>query len=156
MGHCLDIVCASAQTRPDLVSPLLVEYTAFYAIAMGRLASGEHASTFSRGVEALCRGSHTEWAGPLAKHAPTILVAFVRASIRGQGLSLGMRAILEPGLFAICDAITVGGRSGGRGNEGEGIAKAFGLGESSFTASEVGLWADLWRRWNHRRFAGQG
>ncbi len=96
-------------------------------------------------------------AGPLAKHAPSILVAYVRAaSDPVAGLSTEVRRSLEPGLFAICDLMTSGGRVEGHGREGESIGLPFGLGEGAGREVEKEVWAEMWRTWGKKRYVGQG
>jgi hypothetical protein len=93
----------------------------------------------------------------LSKHAPTILVAYVRAAADPwANLGVAARRELEPGLFAVCDIVTVGGRGGGRGREGEVLGSAFGLGEGVSGEAEKEIWAELWRAWGKKRYTGRG
>lgn len=94
---------------------------------------------------------------PLAKHAPAILVSYVRAACDPfAGLSSEVRRQLEPGLFALGDVMTSGGRIDGRGREGEGIGLPFGLGEGPGGEAEKEMWAIMWRNWGRKRYTGQG
>lgn len=96
-------------------------------------------------------------AGPLAKHAPALLVAYARAAADPwAGLSTAVRRELEPGLFSLCDIVTAGGRADGRGREGEGVGAPFGLGDGAGGAAEHEIWADTWRAWSRKRYTGQG
>jgi len=96
-------------------------------------------------------------AAPLAKHAPAILAAYVRAAADPvSALPASARRQLEPGLDALCETITAGGRVTGRGREGEGIGIPFGVGEGGNGAIEREIWSDLWRAWSRRRYVGQG
>lgn len=95
-------------------------------------------------------------AGPLAKHAPAVLVAYARAaSDPWAALAPAVRRELEPGLFALCDVVTAGGRADGRGREGEGVGVPFGLGEAHGEA-EREVWADVWKSWARKRYTGRG
>ena len=94
---------------------------------------------------------------PLAKHAPSILVAYVRAASDPlASLSIDVRRQLEPGVFALCDVMTSRGRAEGRGSEGKGIGLPFGLGEGDTGEAEKELWADMWRSWSKKRYLGLG
>ncbi|KAL1412497.1 hypothetical protein Q8F55_000242 [Vanrija albida] len=96
-------------------------------------------------------------AGPAAKHAPALLVAYARAAADPwAGLGTAVRRELEPGLFSICDIVTAGGRADGRGREGEGVGTPFGLGDGAGGAAEHEIWADTWRAWSRKRYTGQG
>jgi hypothetical protein len=133
-------------------------------IADGQELGDNEAKRFARVLTTLSsRSSRTAAAGsqdkislsgPFAKHAPALLVAYVRAVADSvSGLSTAVRKELEPGLFALCEVITAGGRAEGR--EGEGVGEPFGLGEVGGDA-EREVWADLWRRWGKERYVGQG
>ena len=92
---------------------------------------------------------------PFAKHAPSVLVAYVRAATDPTAaLPTQVRQRLEMGVFSLCDIVTSGRR--GRGREGEGIGLPFGLGEGSGGEAEREIWADLWQSWSKKRYAGQG
>ena len=96
-------------------------------------------------------------AASLAKHAPSILVAFVRCTADPRRtISVDIRRQLEPGLHALCDVITSGGRVGAHGREGEGIGLPYGLGDGPGREAEREIWADLWRKWSRKRYVGQG
>ncbi|WVR08691.1 hypothetical protein IAU60_005749 [Kwoniella sp. DSM 27419] len=94
---------------------------------------------------------------PIAKHAPVVLLAYVRA---GAGLHLGLhpavRKELEPGIHAFCNLVTSGGRIQARGREGEGLGTPFGLGDGPGGEGEKELWAEMWRSWGRSRYMGQG
>ena len=95
--------------------------------------------------------------GALAKHVPSILLAYVRAaSDPVASLSTEVRHQLEPGLFALCDLITSRGRAAGRERAGEDTGLPFGLGEGVGREVEKEVWADMWRSWSRRRYTGQG
>ncbi|BEJ11920.1 hypothetical protein CspHIS471_0203800 [Cutaneotrichosporon sp. HIS471] len=119
-----------------------------------------HAALLARTLSALAVakiGSGTRTlAGPLAKHAPAVLVAYARAaSDPWAALSPAVRRELEPGLFALADVTTAGGRADGRGREGEGVGVPFGLGEAHGEA-EREVWADVWKAWARKRYTGRG
>lgn len=93
----------------------------------------------------------------LAKYLPSVLVAYARAVADPMSvIPTTTRNTLEPGLFALCDIITAGGRVSSRGREGEGLGLPFGLGESSGGDAEKEVWAELWRKWSKKRYTGQG
>lgn len=95
--------------------------------------------------------------GELSKHAPAILVSYTRALASPySSVPLEVRRELEPGLFALCEAVTSGGKAlfGIKGGESSG--DAFGLGEGGNTDAEWEVWGDLWRRWRGRRYTGGG
>lgn len=123
----------------------------------------QHAALISRILVSLCtakvaatEGEGQKLAGPLAKHAPAILVSYARAaSDPWAGLSPAVRKELEPGLFALCEVVTAGGRADGRGREGEGVGAPFGLGDVHGDA-EREVWADVWRAWGKKRYVGRG
>lgn len=95
--------------------------------------------------------------GQLSKHAPGVLVAYVRAVADPlSGLPQAVRGELEPGLYALCEAITAGGKAQYGKGPGEGVGEAFGLGEGDNADTEYEVWVDLWQRWTNKRYAGQG
>jgi hypothetical protein len=121
------------------------------ATSFSRLLSSLASRRFASGNKS------TSLASSFVKHTSAILVAYVRASADPfAGLSTAVRRELEPGLFALCELITVGGRVDGRGREGEGVGLPFGLGEGPGGEAEKELWADLWRDWKTKRYTGQG
>ncbi|GMK57070.1 hypothetical protein CspeluHIS016_0309100 [Cutaneotrichosporon spelunceum] len=123
-------------------------HAALLARTMGALAVAKISGTGAGAARTL--------AGPLAKHAPAVLVAYARAaSDPWAALSSAVRRELEPGLFALADVITAGGRADGRGREGEGVGVPFGLGEAHGQA-EREVWADLWKAWARKRYTGRG
>lgn len=125
--------------------------------------ASEHAALLSRILVSVCgakisstEGEGQKLSGPLAKHAPSILVSYARAaSDPWAGLSQQVRKEIEPGLFALCEVVTAGGRADGRGREGEGVGAAFGLGDAHGDA-EREVWADVWRAWSKKRYVGRG
>jgi hypothetical protein len=120
-----------------------------------------HAAQIARTLVALCTARIAEsnapakaLAGPLGKHAPAILVSYARAAADPWAvLPASTRAELEPGLFALCDVVTAGGRADGRGREGEGVGAPFGLERDE---GEREVWAELWRAWGRKRYVGRG
>jgi hypothetical protein len=95
--------------------------------------------------------------GQLSKHAPGLLLAYVKAVADPlAGVSVGIRREMEPGLFALCEAITAGGKAQYGKGPGEGVGEAFGLGEGDNADAEYEIWVDLWERWSKRRYSGQG
>ena len=95
--------------------------------------------------------------GQLSKHAPGVLVAYVRAVADPLcGLPQTVRGELEPGLFALCEAITAGGKAQFGKGPGEGVGEAFGLGEGDNADTEYEVWVDLWQKWTNKRYTGQG
>lgn len=121
--------------------------------------AAEHAALIARILVSLCSAKTEDGqklAGPLAKHASAVLVAYARAaSDPWAGLSPAVRKEIEPGLFALCEVVTAGGRADGRGREGEGVGAAFGLGDAHGDA-EREVWADVWRAWGKKRYVGRG
>ncbi|RSH81319.1 uncharacterized protein EHS24_008762 [Apiotrichum porosum] len=121
----------------------------FVSLATARVGSSSNTGTLGDG------DAPRALAGPLAKHAPALLVAYARAASDAWcGLSPSVRRELEPGLFSLCDVVTAGGRADGRGREGEGVGRPFGLGDAGDAEHEV--WADMWRAWGRKRYTGQG
>lgn len=95
--------------------------------------------------------------GQLSKHAPGVLVAYTKAVADPlAGIPVGARREMEPGLFALCEAITAGGKAQYGKGPGEGVGEAFGLGEGDNSDAEYEVWVDLWQRWSKKRYAGQG
>jgi len=102
-------------------------------------------------------GDHQSLAVSLAKHAPAVLVAYVRAASDPiTYLPNEVRRELEPGLFGFCDIMTSRGRIEGRGREGEGIGAPFSLGEGDGGEAEREVWGDIWRSWSKKRYVGHG
>ncbi|GFZ47977.1 hypothetical protein JCM24511_05724 [Saitozyma sp. JCM 24511] len=88
---------------------------------------------------------------PLAKHAPAILVAYVRAAGDPRSpLPPSVRSSLQPGLLALCDAVP------SDQHRYELVGLPWGLGEGPGGEAETQLWGDLWRLWRARRYKGQG
>ncbi|WVQ85973.1 hypothetical protein IAT38_008141 [Cryptococcus sp. DSM 104549] len=126
----------------------------------------KHAQLFSRLLIAMTQArpsknkhsqSLNQETSPLAKHIPALLVSYVRTSADPlAGFTTAVRRELEPGLFALCNLATVGGRANARGREGEGLGVPFGLGEGPSGEGEKELWAELWRGWSKARYTGQG
>lgn len=144
----MDIAQALVTLRPDLIVVLLPQITTLLAILTALVDSPEVATSMSRTMVNLFRRRGVMTA-PMGKHAPSLLVAYSRSAL---GMSAATRSKMEPGLFNICDAMTVGGRSGGRGREGEGVGTPFGL----ENGPEREVWADIWQKWSKRRYTGQG
>lgn len=86
-----------------------------------------------------------------SNHAPTILLAHVRA-VCTTVQPLAGRLELEPGIFALCEAIA---RGKNRDRQGEGIA-GIGLGEGPFGEAEAEVWARLWNNYRRKTYAGRG
>nr|XP_019050767.1 hypothetical protein I302_01209 [Kwoniella bestiolae CBS 10118]OCF29697.1 hypothetical protein I302_01209 [Kwoniella bestiolae CBS 10118] len=148
----INVITALARRRPDLILANLPEVVDVLAIMFSTRPID--ALPLSRLLVALTQMRlKTHEISPLAKHIPAILVAYVRAA---ADLHLGVRRELEPGLYALCNLVTSGGRAHARGREGEGLGIPFGLGEGSGGEGERELWADLWQSWNKSRYMGQG
>jgi hypothetical protein len=103
--------------------------------------------------------------GQLSKHAPVLLIAYVRAVAHPlYTIPASSRHELVPGIAAMCEAVVAGGKSmlgglGAGGNENrsaESIGEAFGLGEGPGGEGELVLWGDMWRAWRRSRYVGQG
>jgi len=153
----IDIVHAAVLTRGDLVThvlPILARFlcNAFdslqevSAISLSRLLStfGSRRSAKSTRDAPL--------SVPFSKHAPAILVAYVRSVTRTHNpLSIATRRSLQMSVYTICDSVI---RAQDRGREGEGIGIPYGLGETGEAEQEI--WADLWKQWAKQRYRGQG
>jgi hypothetical protein len=98
--------------------------------------------------------------GPLSKHAPALLVAYVRAVVDPlMGIPLDMRQDLESGIHALCEAVVAGGKAQFGKSDGFGVGDAFGLGDGKDgrdADSEMQVWAEVWGNWRKRRYVGQG
>ncbi|KAJ9114638.1 hypothetical protein QFC22_005513 [Naganishia vaughanmartiniae] len=103
--------------------------------------------------------------GQLSKHAPVLLIAYVRAVAHPlYTIPAPSRHELVPGIAAMCEAVVAGGKSmlgglGAGGNENrsaESVGEAFGLGEGPGGEGELILWGDMWRAWRRSRYVGQG
>ena len=93
----------------------------------------------------------------LMKHLPAILVAYVRVVADPRGhVRPDVRREMLPGLWALCDTLTAGGRVQSRGREGEALGEAFGLGDGPGSEAERDVWADMWSGWAAKRYTGQG
>ncbi|KAK8850637.1 hypothetical protein IAR55_004556 [Kwoniella newhampshirensis] len=163
----LKILNTLTRRRPDLIRftlPQLIEVicailNSLQAPRRATSTPNPHATALSRFLILLAqtRFGNNHEISPLAKHVPAILVTYVRA---GADLHLGyttsVRRDLEPGLLALCNLVTSGGRINSRGREGEGLAVPFGLGEGISSEGEKELYADLWQTWSKARYTGQG
>jgi hypothetical protein len=139
-----------ARTRPSWL-PLAAD---------GDADAEASAELLSRTLIALCTArtspttGHKALAGPLGKHAPALLVAYARAAADPWAvLAPQVRRALEPGLWALCDVVTAGGRADGRGREGEGVGAPFGLARDE---AQREVWAGMWGAWGRRRYTGLG
>lgn len=97
--------------------------------------------------------------GELSKHAPVLLIAYVRAVSHPRGMMpVDVRNALEPGLLALCEAVNAGGKAQYGMKGGEGVGDAFGLGEGEPDTKEreTSVWGELWRKWQSKRYIGQG
>jgi len=93
----------------------------------------------------------------LVKHLPAVLVAYARVVADPRGnVRPDVRKEMIPGLWALCDVLTIGGRVRSRGREGEALGEAFGLGDGPGAEAERDVWADLWGMWASKRYTGQG
>lgn len=174
----LEIITIINRRRPELIFatlPQLVQLICYIfprfqvprtIMLLGRPSPStslteEDAKLFSRLLVSLaqCKSakSKTHEASPLAKHVPAILVAYIRACADPSlGFTTAVRKDFEPGLHALCDLTTAGGRANARGREGEGLGTPFGLGEGPGGDGEKELWAELWLGWSKGRYMGQG
>lgn len=153
----IDIVHAAVLTRSDLVIHVLPVVARFLcnsfdslreasAISLGRLLS-----TFGTRRSATSTRDAT-LSLPFSKHAPAVLVAYVRSVARPHSqLAIATRRTLQMSVCTLCDAVV---RSQDRGREGEGIGTPYGLGETGEAEQEI--WADLWKQWAKQRYRGQG
>ena len=108
--------------------------------------------------------------GQLSKHAPVLLIAYVRAVAHPLStIPASVRHQLVPGIEAMCEAVVAGGKAmlGGAGSVGggggasdnrtaESIGEAFGLGEGPGGEGELIVWGEMWRAWRRSRYVGQG
>ncbi|WVO20507.1 uncharacterized protein IAS62_001804 [Cryptococcus decagattii] len=174
----LEIITIINRRRPELIFatlPQLVQLICYIfprfqvprtIMLLGRPSSStslteDDAKSFSRLLVSLAQckpaKSKTHEASPLAKHVPAILVAYIRACADPSlGFTTAVRKHFEPGLHALCDLTTAGGRANARGREGEGLGTPFGLGEGPGGDGEKELWAELWLGWSKGRYMGQG
>ncbi|WVQ95452.1 hypothetical protein IAU59_002549 [Kwoniella sp. CBS 9459] len=179
----LNILSTLTRRRPELVLSTLPEVSDVLCATFGFLQTSRNvvgvnsptgaaqaqaqaqASTFARLLTAMTSmrtskthtQAQTHETSPLAKYVPALLVAYVRAAAHPfKGLSPPVRKALEPGLYALCNLATAGGRINARGREGEGLGTPFGLGEGPGGEGEKELWAELWRGWSKARYVGQG
>jgi hypothetical protein len=113
------------------------------AVSLGRLLS-----SITRSRKATPRD--ISLGGPFSKHAPMILVDYVRCLAR-MTVSPAARRVLQNSMFKICDAVV---RLHDRGREGEGMGMPYGLGEAGEAEKE--LWAEMWRQWSRSRYKGLG
>jgi hypothetical protein len=154
----IDIVHAIVLTRSDLVIHVLPVIARFLcdafdcvqetsAISLGRLLS-----TFGPSRRSASAAQDVPLSQPFSKHAPAILVAYVRSVVRPKvPLAIPTRKALQTSVYTICDSVV---RLQNRGREGEGIGIPFGLGETGEAEQEI--WADLWKQWAKQRYKGQG
>lgn len=153
----IDIVHAAILTRSDLVIHVLPSLARFLCNSLycvqeeSALGLSRLLSTFgSRRSARSARDTSLTLA--FSKHAPAVLVAYVRSVSRShRPLSIATRRTLQTSVYAICDAVV---RSQDRGREGEGIGTPYGLGETGEAEQEI--WADLWKQWAKQRYRGQG
>jgi hypothetical protein len=142
----------------------------------------EDARAFARALETLISrttirstsaGSDTSagtMIGQLSKHAPVLLIAYVRAVAHPLStIPAPVRHQLVPGIGAMCEAVVAGGKAmlGGAGSASgsggasenrtaESIGEAFGLGEGAGGEGELIVWGEMWRAWRRSRYVGQG
>ncbi|WWC98445.1 hypothetical protein V866_005336 [Kwoniella sp. B9012] len=162
----INVLIALSRRRPDLILANLPEIVDILSIMFKTLQrsrklpspTSDESQHLSRLLVALTQMRlKTHETSPLAKHIPAILVAYVRAAADLHvGYTPSVRRDLEPGLYALCNLATAGGRAHARGREGEGLGTPFGLGEGSGGEGERELWADLWQNWSKSRYMGQG
>ncbi|OCF78752.1 hypothetical protein I204_00696 [Kwoniella mangroviensis CBS 8886] len=162
----IDVLISLSRRRPDLILANLPEVVDILSIMFKTLQrsrklpspAGDEPQRLSRLLVALTQMRlKTHETSPLAKHIPAILVAYVRAAADLHvGYTPSVRRDLEPGLYALCNLATTGGRAHARGREGEGLGTPFGLGEGPGGDGERELWADLWQNWSKSRYMGQG
>ena len=108
--------------------------------------------------------------GQLSKHAPVLLIAYVRAVAHPLStIPAPVRHQLVPGIGAMCEAVVAGGKAmlGGAGSvsgnggasenrTAESIGEAFGLGDGPGGEGELIVWGEMWRAWRRSRYVGQG
>lgn len=108
--------------------------------------------------------------GQLSKHAPVLLIAYVRAVAHPLStIPPASRHELIPGIGAMCEAVVAGGKAmlGGAGSASgsggasenrtaESVGDAFGLGEGLGGEGELIVWGEMWRAWRRSRYVGQG
>ncbi len=98
--------------------------------------------------------------GPLSKHAPALLVSYVRAIVNPHmGIPVDVRQDLESGIHALCEAVVAGGKAQYGKGDGFAVGDAFGLGDGRDgrdADSEMEIWAEIWGTWRKRRYVGQG
>ncbi|WVQ63421.1 uncharacterized protein L199_001574 [Kwoniella botswanensis] len=162
----INVLLALSRRRPDLILANLPEVVDILSIMFKTLQrsrklpspTSDEPQHLSRLLVALTQMRlKTHETSPLAKHIPAILVAYVRAAADLHvGYTPSVRRDLEPGLYALCNLATAGGRAHARGREGEGLGTPFGLGEGPGGEGERELWADLWQNWSKSRYMGQG
>ncbi|KAL7420823.1 hypothetical protein Q5752_004776 [Cryptotrichosporon argae] len=146
---------AEPEAHAHLLSRLLVGLCSARAPA-GSAGAGAGAGAGAE-PDSASASARRALAGPLAKHAPALLIAYARAAADPHaGLAPAVRRALEPGLFAVCEVVTAGGRAASRGREGEGVGRAWGLGEGPGGDAENEVWAALWIAWARARYAGRG
>ncbi|WVF67782.1 hypothetical protein IAT40_002543 [Kwoniella sp. CBS 6097] len=172
----LNILSTLTRRRPELILSTLPEVSdvlcaAFASLQIARtkistntdlaITAQSQAQSFARLLTAMTSmrtsKAHSHETSPLAKYVPALLVAYVRAAAHPyKDLSPLVRKALEPGLHALCNLATAGGRINARGREGEGLGTPFGLGEGPGGEGEKELWAELWMGWSKARYVGQG
>ncbi|OCF36013.1 hypothetical protein I316_02508 [Kwoniella heveanensis BCC8398] len=175
LGPILNILSTLTRRRPELILSTLPEVSDVLCAAFEFLQTPRSSVTVSNTSNAAAQAvslarlftamttmrtsktQQTHETSPLAKYVPALLVAYVRAAAHPyKGLSPPVRRALEPGLHALCNLATAGGRVNARGREGEGLGTPFGLGEGPGGEGEKELWAELWRGWSKARYVGQG
>jgi hypothetical protein len=151
----IDIVHAAVIARSDLLVHVLPLVARFLCNALDSVHESSVMS-LSRLLSTLGKRQVSQSARdtrlPFGKHAPAVLIAYVRNVSRPHTLlSIASRKMLQTSIYTICDAVI---HSQDRGREGEGIGVPYGLGETGEAEQEI--WADLWRQWSKQRYKGQG
>lgn len=153
-GLAIDIAHAIVLARSDLVVHILPTLVRFLCDALCQMQE-DTAASLGRLVATITRsrkGTSRDVAlsGPFSKHAPMVLVEYVRCLARTT-VSPSTRRVLQNSMFKICDAVV---RLHDRGREGEGMGMPYGLGEAGEAEKEI--WAELWRQWSKSRYKGLG
>jgi hypothetical protein len=149
----IDVVHAIVLARSDLMIHILPTLVRFICGAL-RVVREDTANPLARLISSVATsrrsgtgGRGVSLNGPIGKHAPLILVEYVRCLMTAPTT----KRMLQSSIFKICDTAI---RLHDRGREGEGLGAPYGLGEAGDAEKEV--WADLWGQWARYRYKGTG